>query len=93
MKTNFSDEFGDSDAGSISLDEDDGSDMFESDDDDDDDEKGDFEDEDNSDADISDPEDEPKKKRAKPMNSKAFQKKLKNTNSKCLEFNFTNRLI
>lgn len=71
----FSDEFNDSD-GSISLDEDDGSDIFESDDNE--------EDEDAlSDVDdMSDPEDQPKSKRMKPVSSKDFQKKLKNTTSK-----------
>lgn len=78
-----SDEFNDSD-GSISLDEDedDGSDIFESDDNE--------EDEDAlSDVDdMSDPEDQPKAKRMKPVSSKDFQKKLKNTTSTIHYFNF-----
>lgn len=70
-----SDEFNDSD-GSISLDgdEDEGSDIFDSEDDEDEDEL--------SDVDVSDPEDEPKAKRMKPVSSKDFQKKLKKTSSK-----------
>lgn len=76
----------DSDGGSVSMDgEDDasgsddtsGSDIFE-DDDDDDDEVIDGD----SDMEISDP-DEPKAKKAKPLSSKEFQRKLKNTDSKC----------
>lgn len=63
-----------SDDGSISLDgemdEEDGSDLFESDGD--------------SNGEVSDPEmdDEPKAKKSKMMNNKNFQKKLKNTDSK-----------
>lgn len=75
---NCRDDFGDSDdEGSISLDEDDGSDgsdIFDSD----------F-DENESDPDVSDPDDddEPKSKRMKPVSNKDFQKKLKHTSSKC----------
>lgn len=75
---NYRDEFGnsDDDEGSISLDEDndsDVSDIFESDSDDE---------ENDSNPDVSDPEDDqPKKKRMKPISSKDFQKKLKHTNS------------
>lgn len=84
MKLHCRDEFDDSDAGSISLDEDDDDDdesaIFESDEEDDDD-NVDFGEED-SDVEVSDPEeDEPKKKRMKPLSGKDFQKKLKNTNS------------
>lgn len=83
---NCSDEFNDdSDAGSISLDED-GSDIFESDD-----ENAAISDDSDEDPDaISDPEDEqPKAKRMKTVSSKDFQRKLKNTTSK-LFFAVTN---
>lgn len=73
----YSDEFNDSDAGSISLDEDDdGSELFGSEDEDGN------EDSENSNFDVSDPEDEPKPKRMKAVSSKDFQKKLKHTSSK-----------
>lgn len=75
---NYRDEFDNSDdEGSISLDEDNDSDadIFESD--------SDEEDHDSNADDVSDPEDDqPKKKRMKPISSKDFQKKLKHTNSK-----------
>lgn len=76
--SNCRDEFDNSDdEGSISLDEDndsDGSAIFESDSD---------EEEMDSDPNVSDPEDEqPKKKRMKPVSGKDFQKKLKHTSSK-----------
>lgn len=74
---NYRDEFANSDdEGSISLDEDDGSDMFENDFD---------EDENDSNLDVSDPEEkEPNKKRMKAVSNKDFQKRLKHTTSKCV---------